>query len=328
MVNPGAIRDLLHPRRVLVLGEGPRALSTREQLRRRLRTTVRGPQEVSRGGAPQSEAELFGELQSGGVDEVYIAPENNGAELRQAVRACALVGVPYAIPTEFPLEPPLARDLCARGDDGYLHILHTPAKPVQRAIKRAMDIFGSLMGLLLLSPVLLGAALAVRLSSPGPILFIQERVGLRGRTLRLLKFRSMVANAESLQQHLLALNEQSGPVFKMRQDPRVTRVGRFMRRTSIDELPQLWNVLRGDLSLVGPRPPLASEVARYEPWQRRRLSAKPGLTCIWQVSGRSRIGFDEWMRMDLRYIDEWSLWLDIVLLLRTIPAVLLGRGAS
>jgi lipopolysaccharide/colanic/teichoic acid biosynthesis glycosyltransferase len=144
----------------------------------------------------------------------------------------------------------------------------------------------------------------------------------------MLKFRSMVSNAEALKATLVQQNEQSGPVFKMQRDPRVTTVGRFIRKHSIDELPQLVNVLRGDMSLVGPRPPLPSEVASYEAWQRRRLSVRPGLTCVWQVSGRNQISFEQWMMLDMRYIDHWSLLQDVRLIMRTVPIVLTGRGAS
>ena len=157
--------------------------------------------------------------------------------------------------------------------------------------------------------------------------FRQRRVGLNGRTFVLYKFRSMSRDAEGRRGELESLNEMSGPVFKMQRDPRVTPIGRFMRRLSFDEVPQLWNVLRGDMSLVGPRPPLPDEVRKYVRWQRRRLSMKPGLTCLWQVSGRNRIDFDDWMRMDLSYIDNWSLKLDFEILLRTLPAVISARGA-
>jgi lipopolysaccharide/colanic/teichoic acid biosynthesis glycosyltransferase len=153
-------------------------------------------------------------------------------------------------------------------------------------------------------------------------------VGQGGRPFLMLKFRSMVVNAEELKSTLAAQNEQAGPVFKMKNDPRITRVGRFIRKYSIDELPQLVNVLRGDMSLVGPRPPLPAEVAKYESWQWRRLSVRPGLTCIWQVSGRNQISFEEWMKLDMQYIDHWSLAADLQLILRTIPVVLAGRGAS
>ena len=171
-------------------------------------------------------------------------------------------------------------------------------------------------------------ALAIRLSSRGPVLYRQVRCGLQGRRFELLKFRTMVEGADRMQPELAHLNVMDGPVFKAPGDPRVTRVGRWLRRWSLDELPQLVNVLKGDMSLVGPRPPLPEEVERYEPWQRRRLAMKPGLTCLWQVSGRSELDFGTWMAMDLAYIDHWSLWLDFKILLRTVPAVLGGRGAS
>jgi len=173
------------------------------------------------------------------------------------------------------------------------------------------------------------AALAIKITSPGgPIIFRQKRSGMNGRVFTLYKFRTMVPNAEALKASLEAKNEMDGPVFKIRNDPRVTRVGRILRKLSIDELPQLWNVLRGDMSIVGPRPPIPAEVERYERWQRRRLSMRPGITCIWQVSGRNNVDFKRWMEMDLEYIDNWSLALDFKILLKTIPAVLSSRGAS
>jgi lipopolysaccharide/colanic/teichoic acid biosynthesis glycosyltransferase len=160
------------------------------------------------------------------------------------------------------------------------------------------------------------------------VFFRQERVGIYGRPFNMLKFRSMVVNAEALKETLQAQNEQTGPVFKIRNDPRITAIGRFIRKYSIDELPQLINVLRGDMSIVGPRPPVPKEVAQYEGWQRRRLSVRPGLTCIWQVSGRNQISFQEWMYLDMRYIDHWSLSEDFSLILKTVPVVLTGSGAS
>jgi lipopolysaccharide/colanic/teichoic acid biosynthesis glycosyltransferase len=168
----------------------------------------------------------------------------------------------------------------------------------------------------------------IKLTSRGPVFFRQTRVGLHGRTFNMLKFRSMVVNAESLKASLAAQNEQAGPVFKMRRDPRVTSIGRFIRKYSIDELPQLINVLRGDMSVVGPRPPVPDELSKYEAWQRRRLSVRPGLTCIWQVSGRNQISFEDWMLLDMQYIDHWSLARDFQLIFRTIPVVITGRGAS
>ncbi|MBL6911113.1 MAG: sugar transferase [Pirellulales bacterium] len=198
----------------------------------------------------------------------------------------------------------------------------------QLFIKRVMDVVISGFMLLLLTPLFLIVAIAIKLDSKGPIFFAQERVGMNKRAFKLLKFRSMVVNAEELREALTDQNEVDGPVFKIKKDPRITRVGRFIRKTSIDELPQLWNAFIGDISLVGPRPPLFSEVDQYEWLFRRRLSVKPGITCLWQVSGRNELSFDEWMELDKEYIETWSIWLDIAILLKTIPTVLLGRGAS
>ncbi len=194
--------------------------------------------------------------------------------------------------------------------------------------KRCVDLAVAIPCILLLLPVIAIVAIAVHRSSAGPVLFRQTRVGLHGRQFTLLKFRTMRAGAEADQDKLEHRNEMSGPVFKLRDDPRVTRVGRFLRRFSLDELPQLWNVVKGDMSLVGPRPPTPEEVEQYKPWQRRRLSMRPGLTCLWQVAGRNEIDFDRWVALDLEYIDNWSPWLDVKILLRTVPAVLTGRGAS
>lgn len=197
---------------------------------------------------------------------------------------------------------------------------------VQLLLKRVIDIVVSASLLLLLWPLFTFTAIAIRLESKGPVFFRQKRVGLNGRTFTLYKFRSMVEGAESLRLKLEALNEMTGPVFKLKADPRVTGVGKFLRTSSIDELPQLWNVLKGDMSLVGPRPPLPEEVALYLRKQRRRLSMRPGLTCIWQVSGRNQISdFSAWAELDLHYIDTWTLGQDFKLLFKTIPAVFRGR---
>jgi lipopolysaccharide/colanic/teichoic acid biosynthesis glycosyltransferase len=193
--------------------------------------------------------------------------------------------------------------------------------------KRAIDIAVSSAALVVLSPVMLATAVAIRLSSPGPVFFKQMRAGLGGRPFAMYKFRSMRDGAERERDHLLPLNEQSGPVFKIGDDPRVTAVGRFIRRRSIDELPQLWNVLKGEMTLVGPRPLPVEESAATAPWQKRRLLSVPGLTCLWQVSGRAEIGFDEWARLDIRYQRKCSLLMDLWLLLRTPLAVLSGKGA-
>jgi lipopolysaccharide/colanic/teichoic acid biosynthesis glycosyltransferase len=197
----------------------------------------------------------------------------------------------------------------------------------QRAVKRLGDVLVGGLLLVGLSPVLLTAALLVVLSSRGPVFFAQERAGLQGRRFRFLKFRTMVCDAEARRCELEAHNEVDGPVFKIRRDPRITRVGRVLRKLSVDEVPQLLHVLSGKMSLIGPRPLPVGEAAGLSPWEAQRLLVKPGLTCIWQVSGRSDLDFRTWARMDIDYIRDWSLWLDLKLLLRTVPAVLSGRGA-
>jgi exopolysaccharide biosynthesis polyprenyl glycosylphosphotransferase len=204
-----------------------------------------------------------------------------------------------------------------------------PDELIQLLIKRLFDLFSSIIAIILLSPVFLIAAIIIKVSSKGPIFFRQQRCSLNGRSFTLYKFRTMVVDAESKLKELLALNEMQGPVFKMKNDPRLTKVGKFLRKFSIDELPQFWNVFRGDMSLVGPRPPLPAEVDKYEPWQRRRLSMRPGITCLWQARGRNKINdFNEWMELDLEYIDNWSLWFDFKILLKTVPVVLFGIGAK
>ncbi len=194
--------------------------------------------------------------------------------------------------------------------------------------KHVMDRIGAVVGLVLTAPLMLLTAIAIKIDSPGSILFKQKRCGLNGKQFHLYKFRTMCCDAEKKKDQLRHLNVMSGPVFKAKNDPRVTRVGRVLRKCSIDEVPQFFNVLRGEMSLVGPRPPLPAEVTQYEPWQRRRLSVKPGVTCLWQVNGRNDVDFEQWMQMDLHYIDNWSLWLDTKILARTVPAVMKGNGAS
>ncbi len=203
----------------------------------------------------------------------------------------------------------------------------TPGSEVRLAVRRVADVVIAVALLVVLSPLLAAIAIGVKLASPGPVLFRQTRCGLHGRRFTFLKFRTMANDAERLKPLLEPFNEMDGPAFKMTNDPRVFPFGGFLRRTSLDELPQLWNILLGDMSFVGPRPSVVEEVEQYEPWQRRRLSMQPGLTCLWQISGRNELTFDEWMRLDLEYIDNWSLWLDIKIAVKTIPAVLLGRGA-
>lgn len=184
-------------------------------------------------------------------------------------------------------------------------------------LKRIIDLVCSLIGIIALSPVFLIVGIIIKLDSKGSAIFSQKRVGKGGKEFKMYKFRSMVVNAEELKEKLLHQNEMSGPMFKMKDDPRITKIGRFIRKTSIDELPQLINVIKGDMSLVGPRPSLPKEVAKFEPWMMRRLDVKPGLTCYWQVSGRNNIDFDDWMKLDIKYVQDRSLWLDIKLIFKT-----------
>jgi exopolysaccharide biosynthesis polyprenyl glycosylphosphotransferase len=193
-------------------------------------------------------------------------------------------------------------------------------------LKRSLDLFGALVGLLLLAPVLALIALAIWLHDRGPALFRQDRVGQHGRVFRIVKFRTMTVDADRQREELRARNEVDGAAFKLTDDPRVTRVGRFLRRFSLDELPQLWNVLLGEMSLVGPRPHPRDDVERYADWHFQRLSAKPGMTGLWQVSGRRDASFDRWVEQDIEYINAWSLWLDIVILFRTVGVVVSGNG--
>ncbi len=213
-------------------------------------------------------------------------------------------------------------------DHEYVITLFREQMLLQLLLKRLVDVVVAAIALLVLAAGMGVVAVLIKLTSPGPVLFAQDRVGMNQRRFRLYKFRSMVADADEKKSALAHLNEVDGPVFKIENDPRITPIGRFIRRTSIDELPQLFNVLRGEMSLVGPRPPLPDEVVRYEWLFRKRLSVKPGITCVWQVSGRNHITFERWMQMDHDYIENWSLWLDLKILLKTIPAVFLGRGAS
>lgn len=262
------------------------------------------------------------------IDEVIFAvPRDRLPSVQEAFRNCQERGAAARVCLDL-FEVDGAR--AELGDlDGLpmLSFSSAPTDEVALLFKRAFDVLSSAAALLLFSPVLLVTALAVKLESPGPVFFRQVRVGKNGRPFRMFKFRSMRADAEERLESLRARNEASGPVFKMRNDPRVTRVGAFIRRHSIDELPQFLNVLSGEMSVVGPRPPVPAEVRQYERWQRRRLSVKPGITCTWQVSGRSDITFDRWMELDLAYIDSWSLWRDVQICFQTIPAVLTSRGA-
>ena len=251
-------------------------------------------------------------------------------QVEAAIRACELEGVEAWLVADF-FRAQISR---TSFDDFYgwpvLVFRSTPESSWPRVMKQLIDWFGSSLALLFGSWVIALIALLIRFTSPGPVLFRQQRSGINGRPFTLYKFRTMVTNAEQLQHELAAMNEMSGPVFKVTNDPRITRIGKFLRKYSLDELPQFYNVLRGEMSLVGPRPLPVDEVKRFNDLaHRRRLSVKPGLTCLWQVSGRSNVtDFRDWVRLDLEYIDNWSLWLDLKILWRTLPAVLAGSGAK
>lgn len=262
------------------------------------------------------------------VDEVVIAlPSELHQQAIRSVRLCERLGASFKLVPEL-YELNLSRiDMEAIEGIPLLGIKPKPLNRIQRSIMRATDIAGALLLLALGSPIWLCFALLIKLTSPGEAILRQTRVGQRGRPFTCYKFRSMYQNAEQVLASLLARNEAQGPLFKMKDDPRVTPIGKFMRRISLDEVPQLFNVIKGDMSLVGPRPPLPREVAQYEEWQKERLEMKPGMTGLWQVRGRSDLSFDEGVLMDLYYIQNWSLRLYYHILLRTIPAVLFSRGA-
>lgn len=268
------------------------------------------------------------ELITTNVDEVIFARKyDSSAELQHYLDACNDVGVTFRLYSPFFNRIKNNTQLRYFDTNIVLTITNTPTNYVGLLCKRFIDICFSSSVLLCASPVLLLIALAIKLDSKGPIMFKQKRSGLRGRLFNVYKFRTMVVNAEELKAKLMAQNEMDGPVFKMTHDPRITRVGRWLRKTSLDELPQFFNVLFGDMSIVGPRPPLPSEVELYERWQLRRLSMRPGITCLWQIArNRNDISFEEWMRLDMEYIDNWSIALDIVITIKTVRTVFRADG--
>jgi exopolysaccharide biosynthesis polyprenyl glycosylphosphotransferase len=268
-------------------------------------------------------------LEHGGVDELVLVAEHESLdEFTDTFLLCEELGVTARVVLNFFPHSIARMELHEIEGFPLLSFSTTPTNEALMFLRRLLDLALACLMLLVVGPLLmLPAAILIKLTSRGPVLFKQKRCGLNGRQFVMYKFRSMVDNAEQLRVELESLNEMDGPVFKSSRDPRITGIGKILRRFSIDELPQLFNVLRGDMSLVGPRPPLPGEVARYERWQRRRLSMKPGITCLWQVSGRNEVSFEDWMKLDLDYIDNWSLLLDLKILLKTIPVVLLGRGA-
>jgi exopolysaccharide biosynthesis polyprenyl glycosylphosphotransferase len=264
------------------------------------------------------------------VDEVvFIVPRSWLGKIEKAMLYCESAGIRVNLAVNlFDLKFSTAKQTDLFGFP-LLTFESTSSKLGQLFIKRLFDFIAAGIGLIVLSPFLLVVIILIKSTSEGPIFFNQLRCGLYGRKFTFYKFRTMIADAEAHLEDLLKYNEMDGPVFKMQNDPRITRVGKWLRKFSIDELPQLWNVVKGDMSLVGPRPPIPYEVDNYDIWQRRRLSMRPGITCLWQISGRNIItDFKDWMKLDLEYIDSWSLWLDFKILLKTLPVALLGIGAK
>jgi exopolysaccharide biosynthesis polyprenyl glycosylphosphotransferase len=262
------------------------------------------------------------------IDEVlYFKSKVIPSEVRNTVRSCEELGVVFSLKftdQSNKLTNAIKTDI---GNQKFLTFINIPYNSFALAIKKIMDISISIALIICLSPILLIISLLIKASSKGPVIFRQARVGLRGRQFSLFKFRTMIVNAETLKKQLEANNEADGPVFKIKDDPRVTKIGKFLRRTGLDELPQLFNVLKGEMSLIGPRPPLPSETLQYKRWQLRRLSVKPGLSCFWQIKpDRNNIKFEKWMELDLAYIDNWSLRLDFIILLKTIKTVFQRTG--
>jgi exopolysaccharide biosynthesis polyprenyl glycosylphosphotransferase len=323
---------------VLIVGTGPRALTLYKQITTDMShewnvigfVDSSSPAEPSVANVVCRLDGLESFLMKHECDEVLIAlpVKSCYSDIQTAIEICERVGVPFKYSanlfTHARLEPRIEASV-----SGPLLSVPACADGPRTLVKRAVDLVGAALALLVLSPLLALLALLVKLTSPGPVLFAQVRYGRNRSRFRMYKFRTMVQNAEAQQAYLETMNEAQGPVFKIRRDPRITPLGAFLRRTSLDELPQLWNVLRGEMSLVGPRPLPVRDVQLFaEPWLMRRFSVAPGITGLWQISGRSTLGFDKWIQLDLAYIDQWSLWLDLVILLRTIPAVVIGRGAS
>lgn len=316
-------------KRVLLVGTPADTARTRAELQSKGRTGLQvvGELDINEATIEQLVRLIHAESPNG---VILNAKHTLFGRIEKAIQVCEREGVEAWLVADF-FQTQISRtSLDEFHGRPVLVFRSVPEAPWQELCKQAIDLTGAALLVLILGLPMLVVALMIRRSSPGPILFRQERCGLNGRPFTMLKFRSMVTNAEQRRHELEALNEMSGPVFKVSNDPRVTPVGRVLRRWSIDELPQLLNVLRGEMSLVGPRPLPVAEVARFDdPAHRRRLSVKPGLTCLWQVSGRNEVhDFGDWVRLDLEYIDNWSLWLDLKILWRTIPAVLAGTGAK
>ncbi len=329
----------LNYRNILIVGSGKRARSYAELICSRSELGLRIFGYVDDEVTPRDREilgpEIVGTLkevpsiiEKNVIDEVVIAlPRRFLPEMGELIEVCVETGTEVTLVADF-FDIALAKlHTTMFYDIPLLSFSTTPSQQLQLLLKDCVDRLGSLILLVVTAPIFLAAAIAIKSTSPGPVFYKQIRAGLSGRKFTVCKFRSMKVNSEHEVEELKRYNEMSGPVFKMKNDPRVTPVGRILRRTSIDELPQLINVLRGEMSLVGPRPPLPAEIDQYDRWQRRRLSVKPGMTCLWQISGRNKVDFKEWMDLDLLYIDNWSLWLDIRILLKTMVVVMKGDGA-
>ncbi len=324
-------------RRAIVVGGGAGAdgVVSEARARRHLGIQVEGwvsfrgqRESISRADFRGSVDELQDVLASGTVDVVIVCPPPSvtTAEIAQVLELCRAAGIRCQIAPDFLRVANTRPDLEWYGAVPALSSVPTRSHTVQLAVKSALDMVGAAILLTLLAPVMACIAIAIKLDTRGPVFFRQSRVGRGGATFGCWKFRTMCIDAEAKRAELDGQNEQDGPVFKIKHDPRITRVGAFLRKYSLDELPQLFNVLRGEMSLVGPRPPIPAEVDNYEWWQRRRVSVRPGLTCIWQVQGRNQVSFQEWMEMDLEYLENWSLWLDFKILCGTAGTVLRGTG--
>ncbi|HAM10250.1 MAG TPA: sugar transferase [Bacteroidales bacterium] len=279
---------------------------------------------------PEENLAVLNDLIEGNiVDEVlYLKSKALPAEVRKMVSSCEELGVIFRLKyndNKINLTNAIKTIIA---NTSFLNFINTPNSPYELALKKIMDLNISLFMMITLSPVLLIIALLIKFSSRGPVIYKQARVGLRGRKFNLYKFRTMVYNAETLRKDLDAENEVDGPVFKIKNDPRVTGIGKFLRKTGLDELPQLFNIMKGEMSLIGPRPPLESETIQYKRWQLRRLSVKPGLSCFWQIKDdRNNIKFEKWMELDLAYIDNWSLRLDLMIFFKTIKTVFQRSGS-
>jgi exopolysaccharide biosynthesis polyprenyl glycosylphosphotransferase len=262
------------------------------------------------------------------IDEVMYCRRDVDIDLiKELGDICNEVGVIFRLQSSVSPLDPTEFQLKTLNKTGDLSIVDAPSNSLSLILKTMGDIYFSIIAIVLLLPVFLSLSLIIKIGSKGPVFFKQERIGLRGRKFKLFKFRTMVVDAEAQLKNLQAMNEADGPVFKIKDDPRITRVGKFLRKTGLDELPQLFNVVRGDMSLIGPRPPLEDEVKQYERWQLRRLSVKPGITCTWQiVPDRHDVSFEQWMELDLHYIDNWNLLKDFGLFFKTVKTFFMAGG--